>query len=128
MVRRLRQWGVADVGTSIRRSYADDRHVPSGARQHDPETAEEQEGQEVKTAELEQALAVAILAAVVVCCRLWIGAGMTLRAEARQSARRHLRAAAIALLSGDTSGYRFMPTLPRKPGSTDLYGSTHRGA
>lgn len=45
----------------------------------------------------------------------------------RPEARRHLRAVAVALLTGDTGGYRFVPTLPRQPGSTDTYGSTHRG-
>ena len=68
-----------------------------------------------------------ILLAVVIGTRICLGAGMTVRREARHSARRHLRAAAVALLTGDTSAYQMVPTLPRKPGSTDLYGSTHRG-
>ena len=66
-------------------------------------------------------------ATLVVGAHVWLGAMMTAPREARRRARRHLRAAAIALLSGDTSAYQMVPTLPRKPGSTDLYGSTHRG-
>lgn len=57
--------------------------------------------------------------------RVWLR--IRRRQDVRRAVTRHLWVVGRAFLRGDTSAYRLAPTLPRRAGSTDLYGSTHRG-